>query len=309
MWVINVEEHRSRPGVYGDLRLPEWVAQIPEVWLICPLGNEDMPLGFVVLCRPRALIDLNWEVRDLLKTAGRQVAGVLNQTQAMEALIEAKKFEAFSKMSAFVVHDLKNLIAQLSLLLRNAKKHHDNPEFQQDMLETIEHAVGRMNGMLLQLRSGTQPIEQAAPVALTRLLERLHRERGRGGCLLELEAESGLTVRAHEDRIERVVGHLVQNALDATPQNGKVSIRARRLGEDVVIEVEDNGCGMSEEFLRERLFKPFQSTKANGMGIGAYESFRYIQDLGGRIEVNSEPGRGSLFRLVFPLQTADAAVA
>jgi len=309
MWVINVEEHRSRPGVYGDLRLPEWVAQIPEVWLICPLGNEDMPLGFVVLCRPRALIDLNWEVRDLLKTAGRQVAGVLNQTQAMEALIEAKKFEAFSKMSAFVVHDLKNLIAQLSLLLRNAKKHHDNPEFQQDMLETIEHAVGRMNGMLLQLRSGTQPIEQAAPVALTRLLERLHRERGRGGCLLELEAESGLTVRAHEDRIERVVGHLVQNALDATPQNGKVSIRARRLGEDVVIEVEDNGCGMSEEFLRERLFKPFQSTKANGMGIGAYESFRYIQDLGGRIEVNSELGRGSLFRLVFPLQTADAAVA
>lgn len=309
MWVVNVEEHRSRPGVYGDLRLPEWVAQIPEVWLICPLGNEDMPLGFVVLCRPRALIDLNWEVRDLLKTAGRQVAGVLNQTQAMEALIEAKKFEAFSKMSAFVVHDLKNLIAQLSLLLRNAKKHHDNPEFQQDMLETIEHAVRRMNGMLLQLRSGTQPIEQASPVALTRLLERLHRERGRSGCLLELEAESGLTVRAHEDRIERVVGHLVQNALDATPQNGKVSIRARRLDEDVVIEVEDNGCGMSEEFLRERLFKPFQSTKANGMGIGAYESFRYIQDLGGRIEVNSELGRGSLFRLVFPLQTTDAVVA
>ncbi|MCV4691112.1 hypothetical protein OFC38_33710, partial [Escherichia coli] len=84
--------------------------------------------GFVVLCRPRALLDLNWEVRDLLKTAGRQVAGVLSQTQAMEALIEAKKFEAFSKMSAFVVHDLKNLIAQLTLLLRNAQKHKDNPE-------------------------------------------------------------------------------------------------------------------------------------------------------------------------------------
>lgn len=309
MWVVNVEEHRSRPGVYGDLRLPEWVAQISDVWLICPLGSEDMPLGFVVLCRPRALLDLNWEVRDLLKTAGRQVAGVLNQTQAMEGLIEAKKFEAFSKMSAFVVHDLKNLIAQLSLLLRNAKKHHDNPEFQQDMLETIEHAVGRMNSMLLQLRSGTQPIEKAAQVALTPLLERLHRARSRSGCVLELDAESGLLVRAHEDRIERVVGHLVQNALDATPQNGKVSIRARHDQDGVVIEVEDTGCGMTEEFIRERLFKPFQSTKANGMGIGAYESFRYIQDLGGRIEVDSEPGRGSVFRLVFPMQTAEAAVA
>jgi putative PEP-CTERM system histidine kinase len=309
MWVINVEEHRSRPGVYGDLRLPEWVAQIPDAWLMCPLGSKDMPLGFVVLGRPRALLDLNWEVRDLLKTAGRQVAGVLNQTQAMEGLIEAKKFEAFSKMSAFVVHDLKNLIAQLSLLLRNAKKHHDNPEFQQDMLDTIEHAVGRMNSMLLQLRSGTQPIEQAAPVALTPLLERLHRARARSACALELDAEGGLFIRAHEDRIERVVGHLVQNALDATPQNGKVSIRARRDGDGVVVEVEDSGCGMTEEFVRERLFKPFQSTKANGMGIGAYESFRYIQDLGGRIEVDSEPGRGSLFRLVFPQQTAGLAVA
>lgn len=309
MWVINIEEHRSRPGMYGNLRLPEWVAQIPEAWLICPLGSEDMPLGFVVLGRPRALLDLNWEVRDLLKTAGRQVAGVLSQTQAMEGLIEAKKFEAFSKMSAFVVHDLKNLIAQLSLLLRNAKKHHDNPEFQQDMLDTIEHAVGRMNSMLLQLRSGTQPIEQAAPVALTPLLERLHRARARPGCPLTLDAEAGLVVRAHEDRIERVVGHLVQNALDATPQTGKVSIRARTDGDRVVVEVEDTGCGMTEEFMRERLFKPFQSTKANGMGIGAYESFRYIQDLGGRIEVISEPGRGSTFRLVFPQHTANQAVA
>ncbi len=309
MWVVNIEEHRSRPGVYGHMRLPEWVARIPDAWLICPLGSEDMPLGFVVLCRPRALLDLNWEVRDLLKTAGRQVAGVLSQTQAMEALIEAKKFEAFSKMSAFVVHDLKNLIAQLTLLLRNAQKHRDNPEFQQDMLDTIEHAVGRMHSMLLQLRSGTQPIEQASPVPLTPLLERLHRSRARSGCELALEVEAGLVIRAHEDRIERVVGHLVQNALDATPQTGKVSIRARSEREGVVVEVEDNGCGMTEEFVRERLFKPFQSTKANGMGIGAYESFRYIQDLGGRIEVSSEPGRGSLFRLVFPQQTASAAVA
>lgn len=307
MWVVNVEEHRSRPGVYGNMRLPEWVAAVPEAWLICPLGSEDLPLGFVVLCRPRALLDLNWEVRDLLKTAGRQVAGVLSQTQAMEALIEAKKFEAFSKMSAFVVHDLKNLIAQLTLLLRNAQKHKDNPEFQQDMLDTIEHAVGRMNSMLLQLRSGTQPIEQAAPVALTPLLERLHRARARSACKVELEVESGLVIRAHEDRIERVVGHLVQNALDATPQTGKVSIRARNEAAGVVVEVEDSGCGMTEEFVRERLFKPFQSTKANGMGIGAYESFRYIQDLGGRIEVTSEPGQGSLFRLVFPQQTAAVA--
>lgn len=309
MWVVNIEEHRSRPGLYGHMRLPAWVAGIPEAWIICPLGSEDMPLGFVVLCRPRAWLDLNWEVRDLLKTAGRQVAGVLGQTEALEALIEAKKFEAFSKMSAFVVHDLKNLIAQLSLLLRNAEKHSENPEFQKDMLETIGHAVGRMNGMLLQLRSGTQPIEQPSLIALTPLLARLHRARALAPCSVELDDQGGLYVRAHEDRMERVVGHLVQNALDATPQTGKVVVRARRESNEVVVEVEDSGCGMTEEFVRERLFKPFQSTKANGMGIGAYESYRYIQDLGGRIEVKSEPGRGSVFRLVFPEQTPSGVVA
>lgn len=300
-WVINLDEYRSRPGLYDGLVLPEWLSVLDHAWLVVPLAGAGQLTGFVVLFRPRATVEVNWEVRDLLKTAARQAAGVLGQMQAMEALIESRKFAAFSKMSAFVVHDLKNLISQLSLLLRNAARHRDNPEFQQDMLDTIEHAVGRMNGLLLQLRSGTQPIEAPAPVALVALLRRIERSKARVGCgvALELQGED-MTVLAHEDRVERVIGHLVQNALDATPQTGKVTVRAHQVENAVVVEVEDTGSGMTEEFIRERLFKPFQSTKPNGMGIGAYESFRYIHDLGGRIDVNSRPGEGSLFTMTLP---------
>src|SRR5439155_19514750 len=104
-------------------------------------------LGFVVLDTPRTAVDVNWEVRDMLKTASRQAAGYLGQIHATEALLEARKFEAFNRMSAFVVNDLKNLVAQLSLMLRNAKRHRSNPEFQRDMLTTVEHVVGRMNGL------------------------------------------------------------------------------------------------------------------------------------------------------------------
>jgi signal transduction histidine kinase len=119
------------------------------------VGN-DM-IGFVVLASARANIDVNWEVNDLLKTAGRQAASFLSQMQATEALLEVRKFDAFNRMSAFVVHDLKNIVTQLSLMLKNAKRLHANPEFQQDMLMTVENSLDRMRQLMLQLREGATP--------------------------------------------------------------------------------------------------------------------------------------------------------
>src|SRR5213079_3087501 len=193
------------PSQYPDLELPAWLAALTLPWLIVPLVTGTELVGFVVLGAPRARIDVNWEVRDLLKTASRQAAGYLAQLRASEALLEARKFESFNRMTAFVVHDLKNLVAQLSLMLRNAERHRDNPEFQRDMLSTVEHVVGRMNALMLQLRTGTTPVEKPRQVELEPLVRRVCASKGstRSPIRLDLNAVSGL---GHEDRLEHVIG-------------------------------------------------------------------------------------------------------
>ena len=142
-WVVNLEEYRSSPDRYRGLRIPFWLTEVPNAWLIIPLANGGELIGFVILATARTRVDVNWEVNDLLKTAARQAATFLGQMQATEALLEARKFDAFNRMSAFVVHDLKNIVAQLSLMLKNAERHRENPEFQKDMLITVEHSVER----------------------------------------------------------------------------------------------------------------------------------------------------------------------
>jgi putative PEP-CTERM system histidine kinase len=246
-------------------------------------------------------MDINWEVNDLLRTAGRQAASFLAQMQATEALLEARKFEAFNKMSAFVVHDLKNIVTQLALMLRNAERHKDNPEFQQDMLMTVDNAVGKMRQLMLQLREGGTPLGASVGVDLVSLIRRLQAAKARQGRNLDVDIVDAVFTRGAEERMERVVGHLVQNALDATPVDGKVWIRLQREAGQAVLEVGDTGQGMSSEFVRERLFKPFQTTKDAGMGIGAYESFQYVQELGGKVQVESEVGVGTRISVMLPV--------
>jgi putative PEP-CTERM system histidine kinase len=299
-WVVDMTELSSAPDRYGGLQLPGWVANFPMAWLIVPLPSHDALIGFAVLARPRTPIEVNWEVRDLLKTASKQAASFLGHVRVTEALVEAKQFDAFNRMSAFVVHDLKNLVAQLSLMLRNAERHAANPEFQRDMLSTIQHVVDRMNHLLLQLRSGTTPVENAKPVDLAPIVERVTTEQAYRGHSIGLKVQPGLRALGHEERLERVLGHLVQNAVDATLAGGQVSIRVYEETGNAVIEVADTGHGMTPEFVREHLFRPFQSTKPSGMGIGAYESHRYVTELGGRIIVDSAPGEGTRIRVVLP---------
>ncbi len=306
-WVIDLHELRRDPAKYQVERMPSWLLQVPSAWLVVPLFEGEDLLGFVLLADPRVQFELNWEVLDLLKTAGRQVAGFLAQERATEALLEARKFDAFNRMSAFVVHDLKNLVAQLQLLLKNAERHRANPDFQRDMLATVEHAVDRMNHLMQQLRSGAQPVERAGPVDLTAVADRLRRRFGAVQAALAFDVEPGVVVLGHEDRLERVFGHLLQNAIEASGDNPRVHVRARRNGAAAVVEVADQGVGMSAEFARERLFKPFQSTKAAGMGIGTYESQQYVSSVGGRIEVDTAPGAGTTVRVFLPLAAARSA--
>ncbi|HEX8011842.1 MAG TPA: XrtA/PEP-CTERM system histidine kinase PrsK [Casimicrobiaceae bacterium] len=300
-WIVNLKELGATPAAYPDLAAPAWLASIPDAWLVIPLASGTDLLGFVVLATPRAMVKIDWEVHDLLKTASQQAASYLGQLRATEALLEARKFDAFNRMSAFIVHDLKNLVAQLSLMLKNSTRHSTNPEFQRDMLTTVQNAVERMNRLMLQLRTSANPVENPRPVQLEPLVRRVcaaktgHREP------VAVDFSPGLVALGDEDRLEHVIGHLVQNALDATIDGGSVSLRLGRNGRFAVIEVADTGVGMTPEFVRERLFKPFETTKATGMGIGVYESSQYITRLGGQILVESTPRVGTRVRVLLPL--------
>lgn len=308
-WVVDLDEWREHPERYEGLTLPAEIATDAENWLIVPLMLHDQLLGFAVLVHPLAPVTVNWEVRDALKAAARQVASYLAVRRTVESLVQARQFESFNRMSAFVVHDLKNLVAQLSLMLGNAARHRDNPEFQQDMLDTVENVVGRMQGLLMQLRAGTRPIEAPGPVPLADAIGATLRARPALRPSPQLEIDPALqhaAVRAHRDRLERVIGHLVQNAAEATPKDGRIWIRIRQEGSNACIEVQDTGKGMSEHFIRVQLFRPFESTKDHGMGIGAFESREYVRELGGSLEVESREGSGTLFRIRLPLALATA---
>ena len=300
-WIIDIDEYRNAPKRYGTLALPPWLWAGPEYWLLIPLSMNEELLGFVVLARPRAPVQMNWETRDLVKTASRQAAGFLAQMQATEALLELRKFEAFNRMSAFVVHDLKNIVTQLSLMLKNAERLHANPEFQQDMLLTVQSSLDKMKRLMLQLREGGTPPGAAAGVELEPMVRRLQdmaRARGRE---LQLRRTAALATRGHVERLERVLGHLVHNALDATAKGGEVWIAVAREAGQVAVEVGDTGVGMSDEFVQKRLFRPFSSTKESGMGIGSHESLQYVRELGGQIVVDSQVGRGTVMKVLLPL--------
>ena len=306
-WVIDIGEYASAPERYPDLSLPEWLVSMPEAWLVVPLPSRTGLVGFVVLVTARVSIKVDWEVLDLLKTVGRQAASYLGQIQATEALLETRKFDAFNRMSAFVVHDLKNLVAQLSLMLRNAERHRNNPAFQRDMLMTVGNVVERMNKLMLQLRTEATPVEKPRPVNVETIIRDVCAAKSEQNASIDMDLAAGISAVGHADQLEHVIGHLVQNALDATADHGKVSVRLRRDDDAAVIEVTDSGVGMTPEFIRDRLFKPFQTTKATGMGVGVYESSQYVTELGGRILVESAPNVGTRVRVVLPLGKNSAA--
>ena len=301
-WVVDLDEMKTRRDLYGDLDMPAWIRQADDAWLVVPLMLHDELLGFVVLKHSLGKVSFNWEISDLLKVAARQAAAHLAQMRASNQLIVARQFESFNRTTTFVIHDLKNLVAQLSLLLANAKKHQHNPEFQADMLDTVENAVARMNKVLAQLRRGSDETRTQS-VALADILNEaaVSKQAFKLRPALDLPP-STLRVRAERERLTRAIGHLLQNALEATPPSGQVTLRGFEESGRAVVEITDSGSGMDEEFIRTRLFQPFDSTKGAGMGIGAYECRETIRALGGQLEVDSTPGRGTRFRLSLPLE-------
>jgi len=300
-WVIDIEEYRNEPEVYAELTIPRWVDDNPDAWLIVPLMHDERLLGFVLLLQPRAPQSINWENLDLLKTVGLQAASYLAFHQAAQALAEARQFEGFNRLSAFVIHDLKNLIAQLSLVAKNAARHKHKPEFIDDAVSTIDNAVSKMNRLMAQLQNA-DITGQKRPIDLVTELRELVASKSAGTPAPQLVIETEhVEVAAAPDRLSAVIGHVIQNAQDATPPDGQVDVVLRANRDQVIVEVRDTGCGMDAEFIKTRLFRPFDSTKGlTGMGIGAYECREVISAIGGQVVVESQPGRGTIFRIILP---------
>jgi putative PEP-CTERM system histidine kinase len=307
-WVIDLVEYRRSPDIYGELTLPAWLRENESLWLVVPLLFQESLEGLLFLARTDLKHTVNWEDRDLLKTAGRQAAALLAQQRASTALVEARQFDAFNRLSAYVIHDLKNILAQQSLMVANAQKHRDNPAFIDDMIGTVENSVRRMQRLMDQMRSGMRTAEPAR-VDLGRLLESVIESRAAQQPLPSLTVAAHGEVTADRERLATVFGHIIQNAQEATPDDGAVSVQLDVSDAGAVVTVRDTGTGMSEAFIRDRLFKPFESTKGlTGMGIGAFESREYVRQLGGDISVTSKPGEGSEFVVHIPLPTSSAPV-
>ena len=310
-YVINLMDLESHAYEYRRLVLPNWMSSITRAWLIVPLFGLESMLGFVILANPLVVRSINWEDRDLLKTAAKQVASYLTVLMTSEALAEAKQFEVFNRLSAYMVHDLKNISAELELVTRNAEKHKGNPEFLEDAFATVDNVASDINRLLDQFRNKYIQHEKTSIVELLSLVQEvIETKQGQSPkpCIEPL-CELSYVV-AEKGRLANVLAHLIDNAQEATGEDGSVSITLANKGSMHILEIRDTGHGMDADFIQNRLFRPFDTTKGNaGMGIGMYESRELIRHLGGEIYVKSEPGIGTSILLHIPERLEHGALA
>ena len=301
-FVIDFEAVRGGWLVHrgGRIPVPEWLTSLDRAWAGIPLIHSGRLAGLVILEHPPVRRPLDWEDFDLFRTAGIQAASYIAEARSQQALADGQRFEEFNRRFAFIMHDIKNLVSQLSLVARNAERHSGNPEFRADMIATLQSSVRKMNDLLARLSPGAH--READPPRATMLQPILAGivAGKRRAHPVELTGDAGLTAMADPSSLEQALAHLIQNAIDASPDGAPVRIRLADLGGEAAIEIADSGAGMSGEFIRTRLFQPFVSTKENGFGIGAFEARSLVAAMGGRLEVESRENEGTRFTVFLP---------
>jgi putative PEP-CTERM system histidine kinase len=242
------------------------------------------------------------EELDLLKCMGDQIAVSLVNLRLTEEIMRGKELEAFQAMSAFFVHDLKNAASTLSLTLQNLPVHFDDPAFRQDALRGISETANRINQLVSRV-GALRPLEpKLAEVDLNRLVaDALEVLKGEPeiSVVKKLQLQSKLNV--DRDQFGSVITNLLLNARDAIQPGGEVSVETNQSNGWAILSVADNGCGISPEFLRASLFRPFQTTKKKGLGIGMFQSKMIVEAHRGKIQVASQPGAGTTIRVMLPL--------
>ena len=299
--ILSMDEARAGTDTRCDPRaVPQWLYDEEQAWAVVPLVHFGKLAGLAVLARPRLPRALDWEDLDMLRVVGRQLASYLAEASSHQALTENRQFEQFNRRFAFVMHDIKNLVSQLSILARNAERHASKPDFQADMVETLQSSVGKMNDLLVRLSQHNRARHET-PVAIDigdAVMKAVHAKR----LIYPIDADlaRGMLAVADPARVETIIGHLVQNAIEASPAGTAVKITCRVHGDNIAINITDTGVGMTEAFISNQLFKPFESTKEGGFGIGAYEARALAASMGGTLRVDSRLGKGSTFTLLLP---------
>lgn len=303
--VIDIGAQRaSRNPEIERVITPPWLLSCETAWAAVPLMHFERLVGIVVLARPDYERTLDWEDFDMLEIVGRQLASYLAERAGQVALMEAARFDEFNRRMAFVMHDIKNLASQLSLLTRNAERHADKPEFQRDMLLTVRNSAGKLEALLARLgRYVSGPAQPASSIELRQAAAALAARFGPLHPLRIVRAEPA-EVEGRAEGLEQALAHLVQNAIDASVDGAPVLIEVYSDGLHGMISIIDSGQGMTAAFVREGLFKPFVSSKQGGFGIGAYEARETIRAMGGSLDVESRVGLGSRFTVSLPLKAA-----
>lgn len=293
-WVLNVAE--SAAELKGSL-----LNSIPgdSVFLVVPLVFDDDLIGFILLgeqINPDEL--LSYEDYDILRMLARHSVATIQSLRLSDQLAVARELAAVGKVSTFVLHDLKNQVSGLSLLLENAHEHMDDPEFQEDMLETVGNTVTNMKMLIAKLK-GLKDKPQLAIDAVD-LEKVVHDAVETTGGRIEIDGQS-VHIAADEEEVYKVVLNLLVNAVEASPPGSVVTVRYGPSDDQAFIRVQDQGCGMSDEFIQHELFKPFVTTKKHGFGIGLYQCSQIVEAHGGHIEVDSRIDVGTTFTVLLPI--------
>jgi putative PEP-CTERM system histidine kinase len=301
-WIIDIEEYRQTPTIYPELTLDLTLFDDNNIRIIVPMFIGKAFYGMFLLAGKNETKQLNWEDRDLLFAISKQLGNFISLHEANDKLAESKQFDAFNRMSAFLVHDLKNVQAQLALISTNAKKHGDNPEFIADVFETVESATERLSKVLSQLRNKQVAQSKSLLVDISELINSVVKQRNISLPLVTFEKAEHCEMAIDGETFHSVLNHLIQNAQEATDKQGWVKVELTNQDNHIGIKITDNGCGMSKDFISNRLFKPFDTTKGNaGMGIGVFEAKQFVEGIAGIIKVESIEGEGTVFIIDLPI--------
>jgi hypothetical protein len=271
--------------------------------LCSPLTSGQEVIGFILMGEDVAGIRYSKDDFEILSAISAQTANQIRTIQLSKELLSAKEAETFHMVSTFFIHDLKNFVSTLSLLTQNAEEHLHDPLFQRDALRTLATTVGKMNSLISKLSLLSKRLEiTPQPTNFAELIDQtLSALSDNVSSRVTVHVEKMPLIPVDGEQLQKVLLNLILNAFEASASDGVIKISVRRSDRMVVLSVTDQGRGMSQNFMDSALFKPFQSTKAHGFGVGLFQSKKIIETHGGRMEVDSTEGRGSEFRIILPL--------